>query len=99
MMCISILRGAVAVICTLGVNVQGDHDGRETTMVIGYTEALLTKAGQSDVGFRVVKGLGHDEAFRILNNGERITVEHQTAAGALYATQAVIRGEYESGKV
>lgn len=93
------LWGAVAVICTLCVNVHADHDGRETTMVMGYTQDLLTKAGRSDVGFRVVKDLGHDEAFRIVDKGERITVEHQRAAGALYGSQAVISGQYKSGKV
>lgn len=71
----------------------------KTVTVTGYTRDLLTKAGHNDVVFRVVKELGHDEAFRVVKKDNHITIEHQTAAGALYGAQAVIREEYELEKV
>ena len=58
---------------------------------------LIDKAGRNDVELRVVKGLGHDEAFRISEEQGRLVVEHQGPAGALYGKQAIADGEYEPG--
>jgi len=84
----------VAVICTVGVAARAESNGARA-----YAEALLAKAGHSDVELRAVKGLGHPEAFRVVKEKGKLTIEHQTSAGALYGAQGVIGGEFEPGAV
>jgi hypothetical protein len=86
----------VSAICTFCLNAQAES---EATRVTVYARDLLTQAGQNAVEFRTVKDLDHDEAFRVVQKDGKITIEHEKPAGALYGAQAVIRGEYESGKI
>jgi hypothetical protein len=46
-----------------------------------------------------IGNLRHDEAFRVVNKKDRISVEYQDPAGALYGAQAVIDGDYKEGGV
>ncbi len=67
--------------------------------VQSYALDLLNKSGKNVAKFKLVDNLGHDEAFRVVNKNERITVEYQNPAGALYGAQAVIDGDYKEGRV
>lgn len=67
---------AVAMACTLCVNVQATESAAATV----YARNVLTKAGRNDVELREVKDLGHGEAFRVVKNGDKTIVEHQTSA-------------------
>jgi len=83
-----------ALMCALCVSVQAAEPAAMT-----YARKQMAEAKQDNVEFREVQGLGHDEAFRIVKQDGTITVEYQTAAGALYGAQAAIRDEYESGRI
>jgi len=70
-----------------------------TSAVHGYVRNALAKAGRTDVKFRKVEELGNDEAFRVIEKGGKLVVEHQTSAGALYGAQAVVQGDYQPGEI
>ena len=71
----------------------------ENTAASDYARERLAKAGRTDVEFRVVPDLGHDEAFRVVEKGGNLVVEHQTPAGALYGVQAVLGDQHVIGKL
>ena len=64
-----------------------------------HAHDLLARAGQNEVVFRDVTNLGGDEAFRVVRDANRIVVEHQAPAGALYGSQAVIEDAFKPGVI
>ena len=67
--------------------------------VISYARDLLHKSGKNVAKFKLVDNLGHDEAFRIVQNNKDFVIEYQTPAGILYGAQAVIREEFVPGQI
>ncbi|MCX6997352.1 MAG: hypothetical protein NTV49_09755 [Kiritimatiellaeota bacterium] len=82
----------IAAICALCMHGWAD-------VIADHARALLGAAGQGGVKFRVVSGLGNDEAFRVVRQDGNVCIEHQAPAGALYGAEAVIQGDYQAGKV
>jgi len=68
------------------------------TKVTDHARALLNAAGMAGVRFTHAE-LGHAEAFRVVKQDDRITIEHQGPAGALYGAQAVVLGDYRPGEL
>jgi hypothetical protein len=86
----------LALICIIVVSCASCYD-TENNEQLGYARLLLADAGK-EVQFSLVD-LGHREAFRVVDKDGRITVEHQSPAGALYGSHAVVHQEYESEKI
>lgn len=73
---------------------RGAADARDA-----YARQILSGAERNDVEFREVQGLGHDEAFRVVEKDGKWVVEHQTPAGALYGAQAIADETFSPGQL
>jgi len=65
----------------------------------GYARGILDRAGHDGVTLKVVEGLGHREAFRVVRDSDRQRVEAASPAGLIYGAQALVRGEATPGAV
>ena len=65
---------------------------------IDYARSRL-EAAEKVAEFRLVKGLGHSEAFRIEVENGRTFVEADSPSGLIYGAQAVVCDEAQAGRV
>jgi len=63
-----------------------------------YAKSLLAGAG-TDAQLRVIKDMGHREAFCIRTDKGKVVVEAATEAGLIYGAQAIAERDYESDLV
>jgi len=84
--------------CVLSINISAQNISAQNP-VIKHTQGLIIKSGKNVVTLKEVNNLGHEEAFRVVYKNERITIEYQNPAGALYGVQAAIHGDYKEGRL
>ena len=83
--------GILVLICCLVVSAD------EKTQ-LDYAKGLLDSAGKG-AELRLVKELGHPEAFRIEIKDGRTVIEADSPAGLIYGAQAVVCNEAQAGQV
>ncbi len=64
-----------------------------------YARDILNRAGRDGVALKMVAGLGHREAFRVVTGGDRQRVEATSPAGLIYGAQAVVSDDVQAGHV
>jgi hypothetical protein len=94
MECFNYLRQfAILIACITVLNVSAQKP------VMSSARDLLNKADKGDMKLTLVDDLGHDEAYRVVFRKQKIAVEYQRPAGALYGARAVLEGDYKTGRV
>jgi len=64
-----------------------------------YARDILNRAGRNGVALKMVAGLGHREAFRVVTDGDRRRVEATSPSGLIYGAQAVVSDDVQAGHV
>ena len=94
----SILPVAAVLLCAWAVPAGGKAQADTDKTRTDYAKSLLNAAGKG-AELRLVKELGHREAFRIKVAGGRTVIEADSPAGFVYGAQAMACGEVHAGQV